>query len=348
MTKSPQQEERPWYYREAIPSMLRRMKDFDYASPGYYFFTLMLRAPIPRLSHIAGRAFKPVNAQSEFALVPETDKAYGPQTVLHHWGNVVTNEVYALEKRFPLVVKELAVMPDHIHVLILVTEYNKRKLGGIVSSLKGRCSRALWDAVPELKDEKFWQRGYNDKPVLKKDQLPRFYHYIKENPRKYLIRKSIPDYFYKRWQFEYNGEVFHAIGNIFLLMNPVRAAIRFSRKFSEQEFEQMKEYWRTIAKKGDVVISTYIHPEERKVTKECTTSGAKLIWIKYDGFPPRSAIKGEEAYNLCAQGRLLMIAPEKYHTSNQKPTYPQCMRLNNLAAYLCTHDILPLLTPLKS
>ncbi len=335
--------------------MLRRMRGFDYASPGYYFVTLMLSDHIPRLSKISGRAFKPLNGGKADAksntiypiLSPETDIKYGPKVDLNMWGEVVYTELYALQDKFPVSVKSMVIMPDHIHLLLLVTEYNPRKLGGIISAFKGCCSREFWNANPQFKDKSFWKKGYNDRPVILAGQLSRFINYIYENPRKYLIRKSIPQYFYNRWQFEFNGERYHAIGNIFLLMHPVRVAIRFSRKYSEHEYINLKKYWYEISVKGDVVISTYIHPEEKAVTKACTAAGAKLIWIKNNGFPERSSVKGEEAYNLCVQGRLLMIAPEKYHTSRQTISRSDCLHLNELAKYICETDILTTLKCIK-
>ncbi len=334
--------------------MLRRMNEIDYASPGYYMVTMNISAYTPRLSKVVGRAFKPVE-QGKAAnnspagsplLIPETDCKYGPDVVVNDWGAVVSREIYALRERYPVIVKCMVIMPDHIHVLLHVTEYNPAKLGGIVASFKGRCSRAFWNAKPQYEGRPFWQGKYNDKPVFAEGQLPRFFHYIKENPRKYLIRKEMAEYFYLRWQFEFEGETYHAIGNIFLLMHHERSAIRFSRKFKPEEFEQMKTYWMKMAEKKDVIISTFIHPEERAITKECTAAGASLIWLKTDGFPPRSAVKGDTTYDMCAKGRLLMIAPEKYHTSQQELKRSHCMKLNRLAEYLSYNDIFSRVRPL--
>ena len=336
---------RPQKYRDIIPSMNRRMNNHDYSKPGFYFITMNICGHTPRLSAVTGRLYKTKSSES----IPETDEAFAPRVVHSAIGEIVSKELYALSDRFPVIIRNSVLMPDHIHFVIEVLETLPRKLGSVMSSFKGRCSSVLWESDPEsaiARDRlSFWKKGYTDKIVYSKGQLPRFVHYVKENPRKYLIRREHPAYFYNRWKFTALGRTWHAIGNIFLLSHPIRENIRFSRRFSADEWESRKETLRYISGQQDVVVSTFIHPEEKRITKECTNSGAKLIWIKCDGFPERSAVKGELAYSLCAAGRLLMIAPEEHHTSAQSLTRNQCMQLNDLAAYICQNDIIP--SPLR-
>lgn len=336
---------RPQKYRDIIPSMKRRMLNHDYSKPGFYFITMNINDHTPRLSVVVGRPYK-INTTE---IIPETDEAFAPRVEFSPIGKIVSKELYALSDRFPVIIRNSVLMPDHIHFIIEVLETLPRKLGSVMSSFMGRCSSILWASAPEsaiARDRlSFWKKGYTDKIVYSKGQLPRFVHYVKENPRKYLIRKEHPAYFYDRWEFTALGQRWHAIGNIFLLSHPIRENIRFSRRLSTEEWESRKETWRYVSTQQDVVVSTFIHPEEKRITKECTNLGAKLIWIKCDGFPDRSAVKGELAYSLCAAGRLLMIAPEKHHTSAQALTRSQCMQLNDLAAYICQNDIIP--SPLR-
>lgn len=345
------QNSKPKYYKPVIPSMQRRMKNIDYGDPGFYMPTIMLSDYIPRLSKVIGRAFKPIDPEkyptTPQPLIPETDYAFSPNTKISDWGTVVSEELDNLEKKFSCRINSRIIMPDHIHFLIYITEYEPRKLGGIISHFKGRCSRKFWDLNPQFEDKPFWKGKYNDKVVYAENHLGNFYKYIQENPRKYLIRKEYPQYFYERWAFEFNGETYHAIGNIFLLNQPVRMPVRYSSKYPGGYFDKLKEYWKVNSKNGDVIISTFINPEERAVTKECVNLGAKLIWIKPDGFPPRSAVKGDLAYKMAAEGRLLMIAPATYHTQRHNLSRDQCLKLNDLAEYISREDLLDSLSLLR-
>lgn len=334
--------------------MKRRMINHDYTK-GYYMVTLSLSEYMPRLSRICGSPFKSRTADdagnNTQALEPETDLQLMPRAILYPMGEIVSREVYALPSRFPVEVKHLVIMPDHIHLLVnLHGEETGTGLGAVISSLKGKCSSYYWSHFPNERASQtrlpFWEPGYNDRPLYSKGQLPNFFNYIQENPRRYLIRKSFPDFFYRRWTFSFNGRRYHAIGNLFLLQYHTRVQIRFSRKYSEERLNSLAGYWRAAAQKGDVVISTFIHPVEKETTKNCLDLGAKLIWIKTEPFPEKSILKGDRAYRLCAQGKLLMIAPEE-GPEDKKLSYSFCMRLNELGAHISQTDISSTLTALK-
>lgn len=298
--------------------MKRRLAVHDYSQPCFYMITIMVCSQGPRMSEVSEE---------------------GATTALTGAGLIVRRELYELENRFPVKIRNSVVMPDHIHFIVEVVQTLTDHFGRIIGSFKGRCSSAYWEAYPEERLSKerlsIWEKNYNDKVVYGRGQLPRFVHYVLENPRRYLIRKHLPEYFYLRWKFQALGQTWHAIGNIFLLDHPIREAVKFSRSFSDEEWGICKEFLRHTARHGDVVVSTFIHPEERQITKECTQLGASLIWIKNDGFPERSAVKGEEAYSLCALGRLLMIAPERPSATHQVLTRADCLRLNALARLIC-------------
>lgn len=326
-------------HRAVIPSMNRRMHGYDYSRPGYYMVTIKVANYVGRLSAVSGRAYKPGT------YLPETDLAYRPNLELSENGELVASVLRELSANLPVEVKCAVIMPDHAHILLKITEHYPRKLAGIISSLKGSCSRRYWESHPEYQGQAFWQKGYNDIPLYAKDSLTRLFNYIKDNPRRYLIRKSMPEYFYRRWQFDFDGRTFHAIGNIFLLQYHTKVPIRFSRRFSVEEMTKREALYRAVAAQGDVLISTFIHPMERAITKECVASGARLIWLRTNGFPERSMVKGERAYEMCAKGSLLMIAPDEYHTQKEALTRDFCLTLNTLAEYIAQNDIHP--TPLS-
>lgn len=345
------------FRKDVIPSMNRRMRCHDYSQPGYYMITDSICDYIPRLSKVVGKPFKPVgyvgNGSGQvpmlpagpipgYSAIPEFDGNLAPRTELSDTGRILSEQINCLPERFPVEVKNFVIMPDHYHLLLNVKEVFPKKLGAIISSLKGRCSRVYWDSYPDTECSRmklpFFTKNYNDRPLFGKGQLGRMVNYINENPRRYLIRKTMPDYFYRRWEMEFEGERYHLIGNVFLLQYHSRVAVRYSRRYSDSFLREHISDCKESARRGDVIVSTFIHNIERSVSKECMDLGAKLIWLKTNGFPERSAVKGR-AHDLCAEGRLLMVAPEKYYTSEPELKRSFCEKLNRLAAFIATEDI---------
>lgn len=332
---------RPPHHKAVIPSMKRRMGNHDYSAPCFYMITVSIAHNSPKLASVTGQPFKDTGFS-----IPEYDLTRGPSIKLTPAGMIVQSELYALEQRFPVKISNSVIMPDHIHFIIKVTETYPKKLGNIIGAFKGKCTSAFWDRYPHSVIAQgrmsLWETGFNDKVVYNGAHLPRYVHYVLENPRRYLIRKLLPDYFYHKWAFDALGESWHAVGNIFLLDHPIREVIRFSRHSTATEWEERKNILRASARNGEVIVSTFIHPEEREITRECTRLGAKLIWIKTDGFPQRSVLKGDTLYSLCAQGRLLMVAPAVNRYTTQTVTRQQCLTLNFLALHIAQTAVIPI------
>ena len=59
-------------------------------------------------------------------------------------------------------------------------------------------------------------------------------------------------------------------------------------------------------------------------------NGARLILIEQNGFGPRYKPSGQY-FELCAEGRLLMVAPVEHSTSKIVLSREWCLRHNELA-----------------
>lgn len=74
------------------------------------------------------------------------------------------------------------VMPIHVH-LIVVT-FPDQQLGRILNLIKGRSSRGILDAAPELRGDlgnHLWQEGYHWVPIKDQRQCANTILYIREN-----------------------------------------------------------------------------------------------------------------------------------------------------------------------
>lgn len=213
-----------------------------------------------------------------------------------------------------------------------------------------------------------FEDGYHDRILRRKNQLRRMLKYVSDNPRRSLERTANRG-FHRRLYLEDIGSVedtgartsfsgggrgtgifgscgetceesvreagsdrvrYEAYGNIHLLEDPELAAVRISRRFSEEELRKRKINWlRTVGNCG-VLVSPFISPAEKKVRDWALSHGGRFILIESNGFGERYTPKGI-LHQLCNEGRLLIIAPVEHLTSPPKLTYSECQRMNALA-----------------
>ena len=126
---------------ETIHNQHRRSYWHDYRQRGLYMVTMVIDGRKRLFGTIAGRA----NGR------PGTDKA--PHVMLSALGRcVLEEEVPKIHRYYPEVeVWRVAIMPDHIHLLLMVRETLRdcKHLGLVVRGFKTGCSRAWW----RLQDE---------------------------------------------------------------------------------------------------------------------------------------------------------------------------------------------------
>jgi hypothetical protein len=230
-------------------------------------------------------------------------------------------------------------MPDHLHLVLFVKERLPKALGYYMASLKGACSRAVWTAMPELglsrNRSPLFERGYNDRILFRDIQLDSFLHYVDDNPRRLLVRRLNRDYFQRVNNFALNGKQLSAYGNLFLLNDPQKVAVKVSRKYSPEELRQRKLSWLRTIENGGVIVSPFISPAEKKVRDWAMANGGKIIQIMTNGFPERYK-PTETFFNYCAKGKLLQIAPAHYQTSKLELTYKLAASLNSIAASIAS------------
>lgn len=288
--------------------MLERAVWHDYHSVCIYMITLTKQEAVPAFSSIH-------NAEG----AKKTD----PVLSLSPVGLTVDAEVRGWLKEFAMIrLLNMRIMPDHIHILIYVTERTEKHLSRIIQVLKWNCNRAL-------QTETFCE-GFNDKIVTKEGQRETFYQYISDNPRRYMARKLYPEYFQRVQIVEINGRHFSLYGNLFLLNHPVKTQVRFSRSFSAEELEvRQRDYEETI-RCGGVVVSPFIHREEKKWRQRAVEGGASVIQVVMNGFSERFKPSGRD-FNLCLEGRLLLVAPTEYESRRVDLDREAAMAANGMA-----------------
>ena len=114
----------------------RRAEWQDYSGTGLYMITLCIEGRHPLFGHLEG-IISAKRGQTDF-----------PHIVLSPLGRtVLVGELPKIHRFYPQIeVWQAAMMPDHLHLLLYVAEPlpQGKRLGDIIRSFKGGCSRAWW------------------------------------------------------------------------------------------------------------------------------------------------------------------------------------------------------------
>ncbi len=114
----------------------RRAEWQDYCGTGLYMITLCIEGRHPLFGHLEG-IISAKRGQTDF-----------PHIVLSPLGRtVLEGELPKIHRFYPQIeVWQAAMMPDHLHLLLYVAEPlpQGKRLGDIIRSFKGGCSRAWW------------------------------------------------------------------------------------------------------------------------------------------------------------------------------------------------------------
>lgn len=199
------------------PDALKRNPLNDYTE-GWFHVTLNVRGEAPVLGYIVGDATAPDGS------------ANAPRCVLTELGRKVEEVWRGVSHFHPMCTCDIVLaMPEHIHALLHLLPGNTEHLGRIINGLMIGSSHGYWDtlgipwrkmraekdaAASDYEQDKAlraqWQdrdhtrsyrgpalfeRGYNDVEAIGADEIEIKRQYIRNNPRKRLIKRDRPDLF---------------------------------------------------------------------------------------------------------------------------------------------------------
>lgn len=289
--------------------MLKRAWWHDYRSAAIYMLTLSKEPAVSAFSEVMNKGTEE-KAKAAVSLSPN--------------GQIVADRINNWHKEFPLLkVLTYCIMPDHVHILVYVTKRSPKHLSAMVRVLKWSINQAM--QIPGVFSE-----GYNDKIVYKTGQKDAFYRYILDNPRRYLARKLYPEFFSRVNTFNLNGLQVSLYGNIFLLNHPIKTVVRYSRKFTPEQLKKNNNIYEETMRSGGVLVSPFIHQEEKAVKAQALEDSTPIIQVALNGFPERFKPSGRD-FELCAQGKLLIIAPIEHSTQKQPLDREAALRANAIA-----------------
>ena len=336
--------------------MKRRKPWHDYRCKGTYMLTLVVEGRRPVLGRLvipcANTQGVEADAQRPLSATTPTASAAGSYIDLTDLGKAIRDEeVKKISAIFKMVeVWKLCIMPDHIHMILRVTEDmpEGRHLGDAVAGFKGGCSRAWWrltssSATPSTattattpaasaagkQRPSLFESGYNDQILLNEGQLDNWKHYLDDNPRRLAIKRLYPDYFTTLHHVDIKDWHCQMVGNRFLLDIPQKVAVIVHSAYTDKEYADYKQQWLACGEAGGILVSAAIATREKEVMREAMNRGYRIILTRENGFPPLYKPSGE-SFDACSSGRLLQLSPWEYHMNRRTISREQCLILNRL------------------
>lgn len=296
----------------------------DYCAPGYYLITATALPESPRFSEISIDKYP--NLKKGEMIIPD-------HTPL---GEAIKHEILDIPAYHPeMSILRFVVMPDHIHFVLEVKKLLKRKLGSELAGFFGACSKAS-SKLQALDEVETLFTPFFERIIFSKEQLDRAIKYVEDNPRRYIIKKRTPELFKRYLHLDIAGHEYAAFGNIFLLRELYLLPVRVHRRWSEEEFRTYAAYCQEEIDKRAVPITPGIHPAEKSILEYAKQNGGRMIILKDKGFEDRFKPSGRD-FDLCAEGRLLLLAPWPENIGRKSAAgYTEFHQMNDLALEIAT------------
>lgn len=238
------------------------------------------------------------------------------------------------------------VMPDHVHFVVQVTAEMKRSIREVMRGWVQGCNKEA--RLRGLQTPVFAERPFL-RPLTRGRQLQAMIDYVHDNPRRAALRKYNPGYFYVKQGVEIEGQVYSVVGNIKLLYASRIKTVHVHKELvwdaEKGNDKALRDYMNgcvLAARDGAVSISPFISPKETMVRDVLIREGHSIIYLRDNGFPPGDIYKPSGAlFDLCAAGKLLLLAPWPYDPMRESRTRQldghvtiarsECVALNGMA-----------------
>lgn len=291
----------------------RRAAFCNYLDPGFFMITITSAPGIPAFSVISGTPEAPIVSYSRL-------------------GAVIRDKIESIPSYTPqLNVIEYVVMPDHIHILLEIAVRLPRHLGKVIGGFMGGCTVGARKAGIITDNASVFEKNYHDRAMTKIGQIGCVRNYIRDNPRRLLIKRLHPDFFQRYMHLNIAGREYAAYGNIFLLRHDCLMPVRIHRRWSKREFEAYEDECLSEIAKGAIAVSPFIHPAEKAIRAKALNMGASVIHLRHEGFEARFKPKGED-FTLCAAGRLLLLSAWPGNTVRRTAAgYTEFHSMNDMA-----------------
>ena len=310
--------------KATIHSMKRRAAWNDYNAPRIYMLTLVTLNRRPLFGSLRGDPHLPL---------------YAPGSATVEWSDlgraIRYEELPKITRYYPMAeVWKLMIMPDHLHIIVNVRESlpKGKLLGDVVAGFKSGCNRAYWRicGIDGENRPGLFEEGYCDKILHDSGQLERWKHYLDDNPRRLMLKKTHPDLFRQRYELIIDGRRCVAIGNPFLMDIPDKMAVVVHRADSADEYDRKERAWMQCGANYGVLVGAFISEREQNVKEAARARGYLIIQLTSDAMTAMYKPGGVD-FDACAEGRMLILSPWPDKVANTGLTRQECLTMNTLA-----------------
>ena len=228
-------------------------------------------------------------------------------------------------------------MPDHFHGIIFVREEMDISVGDVVRGFMVGCTKAYNTLLQKPNDGKplkpLWEKGYHDRILWHAGQLQNMINYVKDNPRRLMVKRMYSDCFAVMHNVKYGERMFSTVGNLHLLDDNL-TAVHVRSTWSEEEKRNYMNRCIMAARQGAALIGPFISPWEKMVLEVALKEGLPVILLVPHAFTNYYKPPGT-LFDACSRGNLLLlsaVAPEA--PPSRKISREECVRLNTLAGEL--------------
>ena len=242
-------------------------------------------------------------------------------------------------------VLQYCLMPDHLHSVWFVRKTMKH---GIMSAVRG-----WWQATKQIgrdfssvnpnvirgNERKFpiFTEMPFVRPMSRKGQLQTMIHYVQMNPQRLATKRLMPGFFRVQEGIEIAGRTYSSVGNAELLQAAAYMPVHVRRTMIEEaehgDNKRLRDYMNgcvIAARKGAVMVSPFISPQEQAVMSVLLKEEHPFIYIADNGF--RDYYKPQDSlFDAVAAGRVLILSPWEYDPHKKHVSRAECVAMNKIA-----------------
>ena len=300
-------------------------------------------------------------------------------------------------------------MPDHFHGVLFVEEDSPVSIGQMIWGMKVGCTKAYRAAkysgngngsnnttdIPTSVDPvssipavsapavfggaspdttalvSLFNPDYDDTILCHRGQLQAMLDYVRDNPRRAILRRLYPDFYQRRLHIRIESTDPHgqpvsreyaAFGNLFLLRYPKKEQVMCHRwrmqgirrdyttpYIATPAYQEQHDTLLQAAREGAVLVTPAISAGEKSIMNDCLAEGFPVIHLQQE--PVNAYWKPEHTrFEACLSGQLLILSP--WHIDSLAPrerqvdehttltiaantSYSRFHNLNDLAAEIC-------------
>lgn len=351
-----------------VPQMHKRSLHHDYHGRGIYLITLCTEGRRPLLGKLTGSSL------SEAAIEP-TELG---REVLRCWEQIPMVQRQLAEQKAvktgqpcerDITLLNCQLMPDHFHGILFVRKEMDVALGNVIRGFMVGCTRAFNGVPPQVcgtpdrgeaavpcsansRDESsgrsaplqpLWEKGYHDRLLLHEGQLQNMIDYVRDNPRRLMLRRQHRDLFIVQRNVRFLEWSFSAIGQVRLLDAPL-VAVHVRRYFNDGQRRDYMNGCILAARRGAVLVSPFISEYEKRVRDEAFREGLFCIQLCIEPFTDYHKPPGE-LIDHCSDGHLLLLTLSSGPPHAHHITRDECSALNALAESMARQSTENIKTP---